>query len=459
MISRFKYRYLLYICLVCFMTGFNLICLEIILAQTAAPEYRLEASVDLSTPFVGQPVVYSVRFYAQRMPEDYDYLAPDFAGWWRGEQLVTEQAAILDGVSYTVRTFDTLIYPLQAEALMISPASLIIPETVFSDRAEVSSEAVTVEVKSLPDGAPSAFTGGVGRFTVTAQAETSTVTLGQPLTLRWTVTGMGNLAQIGQPSLQISDGWRIYADPTTTTSTTRGAGERIFAWRLIAEQAGTATIPAQSVAYFDPESVDYITLDVPEIVIDVLPDASGRRELPESERGANRPAALPLKPIPEFDTGSSGTVPIWAWAIPPMIVIATVWSQAFARRARMSRVLQRRERALNNAKTRLQSASRADGLAAFSQVQEAIARYVADKSNRDVNARTYAESEAILIAQGITSDAREALALCWLEAEEALYAPTGAIDLNQLLRRTAGVLTEIDQQWKTPPVSPERAEA
>jgi hypothetical protein len=420
-----------------------------VLSQDTAtpPQYRLEASVNLDAPYVGQQVVYSVRFYAQRMPEDYEYLAPDFAGWWRGEQIVTEQAEIVDGVPYTIRTYETLIYPLQADALTIPPAQLIIPQEVFSDRAELSSGPVTVAVQPLPDGAPASFTGGVGTFTVSAESESSTVTLGQPLTLRWTLTGAGNLAQIAQPSLQIPDGWRIYADPTTTTSTTRGAGERIFEWRLIPEVAGTSTIAAQTFAYFDPDTAQYVTLDVPEILIDVLPDASGQRELPASERRANRPAALPLKSVTQVEAASS--VPLWAWVIPPLIVIATAWGQAFMRQTRVAQTQQRRDRALSTAKNRLQTTSKGNGIAAFSSVQQAIAQYIADKTSGDVQGVNFAGTQKTLVSQEISAESREALALCWLEAEEALYAPAGAIDPNQLLRRTAGVLTEIDQQWNT----------
>jgi hypothetical protein len=419
-------------------------------AQTPA-EYRLEASVDLDAPFLGQQVVYSVRFYAQRMPatEDYEFLMPDLADWWRGEQIVTEHAEIVEGVSYTVRTFETLIYPLQAEALTISPARLVIPERVFADRAELSSGSVTVAVQPLPEGAPASFTGGVGRFNVTADMETRTVTLGQPVTLRWTVTGAGNLAQIGQPSLQFPDGWRIYADPTTTISTTRGAGERILEWRLIPELAGTATFPAQSFVYFDPETVQYVTLNIPEILIDVLPDASGRRELPETQRGANRPAALPLKRVPSLETAASDGVPFWAWGIPPLLLIITAWVQALAHQIRISSAANRRQSALTRAKTRLQNASKVEGSGSFSQVQQAITQYLADKSNSELRGLNFSELQSILVNQGISSEAREGLMLCWLEAEEALYAPAGAVDLNRLLRRTQGVLTQIDQQWKS----------
>jgi tetratricopeptide (TPR) repeat protein len=441
----FKRLRLLTTLLMLYVTG----CYNVVLSQEAPANYRLEASVDLQAPFVGQQVVYSVRFYAQRMPQDYEYLAPDFADWWRGEQIVTERAEIIEGVSYTVRTFETLIYPLQAGALTIPPVQLVIPETVFSDRADVSTGSVTVAVQPLPEGAPASFTGGVGRFNVEAETDTGTATLGQPLTLRWTVTGVGNLAQIGQPLLEIPDSLRIYADPTTTISTTRGSGERIFEWRLIPELAGTLTIPVQSFAYFDPEGSRYVTLDVPDIVIDVLPDASGGRELPETQRGANRPAALPLKPVTSFEAHLSGTVPFWAWIIPPLIVIITVWSQAVARRARISRAARRQKRALTEAKNRLQAASKAEGFNAFSQVHVTIKRYFADKTNRDPQALTYSEIHLLLVNHRIAPDAREGLALCWLEAEEALYAPVGAIELNQLVRRTAGVLTEIDQQWKT----------
>lgn len=414
---------------------------------------RLVASVTPENPFVGQQVVYSVRFYAQRMPADYQYIAPDFAGLWRGEQIITEGAEVLDGVSYTVRTYETLVYPLQPGPLTIAPARLVVSETVFSDRVALESNTVTVNVQPLPQGAPAAFTGGVGRFQVEAEAAASTITLGQPLTLRWTVTGAGNLAQIAQPDLMLPEVWRVYSDPTTTISTTRGAGERIFEWRLIAEQVGTQTIPAQTFAYFEPEAAQYVTMDVPELVIDVLPDAAGRRELPEARRSGNQPAALPLKTLSSASDSAFAvpSLPLWAWVIPPLAVLMTLGGQVVVQERRDRDQMRRQNRALSYAKAGLQAALRNSGSAVFSKVRMAVVQYAADLSNREVQGTVYAEIDEILSRRGIPPELRQALALCWLEAEEGLYAPADSVDADRLIRRTAAVLTAIDAQWKPPP--------
>ncbi len=428
--------------------------------DTAAPAFRVEASVDQSAPFVGQQVVHSVRFYAQRMParEDYLYMDPDGAGLWRGEQFITDRPAVLEGAQYTIRTYETLVYPLQPGPLTISSVQLIIPQTVFSDRVELTSNSVSINVQPLPAGAPASFTGGVGRFQVEARAATAVITIGQPLTLRWTVTGDGNLAQIGQPALILPPVWRAYADPVPTTFTTRGAGERIFEWRLIAEQAGTQTIPAQSFSYFDPDAVQYVMLDVPEIIIDVLPDAAGRRELPSaSSRDAgekNRPAVLPLKPVISPAASRGPILPLWVWAVPPMAVLMTMGGQVFVRERQDRERMRRQNRALSYAKAGLQAAGRSSGPTVFSQVMAVIVTYTADISDRDVRGTLYAEVDEILFSREIPSELREALALCWLEAEEGRFAPAevvGAVDAGRLIRRTAAVLAAIDAQWKPLP--------
>ncbi|MEM7697958.1 MAG: BatD family protein, partial [Verrucomicrobiota bacterium] len=68
-----------------------------------------------------------------------------------------------------------------------------------TDIRELVSNPVSVEVKPLPAGAPRSFTGGVGDFEVSHSASTDDVFVGDPISMTFRVSGVGNLRSLNEP--------------------------------------------------------------------------------------------------------------------------------------------------------------------------------------------------------------------------------------------------------------------
>jgi tetratricopeptide (TPR) repeat protein len=408
-------------------------------AAQPAP-YFAEAFITPAAPVVGQQTVYTVRVYMETATP-HDYLEPDFDGWWRGDQVTTTTAEVVDGRQYTVIVYETLLYPVRAGRVTIEAARIVMPETVFFARVELNTAPLLLDVLPLPDGAPASFNGAVGRFDAEINLDTQTVNLGTPLTLRYRISGTGNLAQIQQPSLQIPDGWRAYPNTAAVTRQTRGVGERIFEWRVSPQAAGTQVLPENQFSYFDPQSGSYQTVMMPSLTVEVLPSAEGERELPTFQRGALAPPPLTIK------TGLTDApigIPLWLWVLLPLMAGAA-WAGVNALAWRKGRMAERRRaNALYAAGRHLDAARKLSQAEAFTRVQTAVAGYLADRLNAPTPTLSLAEMDGLFSTIPAASPLIQVLQI----AEEGRYAPPGMVDVDAAIQQAASALQTVDAVWK-----------
>ena len=121
---------------------------------------------------------------------------------------------------------------------------------------------LTVQVDPLPTK-PTGFSGGVGKFNISAQLTKKEVKAGDPVTLRVVVGGNGNLKLIKQPVVNFPKDFDKYdakvTDKTKLTSTGVG-GNMIYDFLFVPRNQGTYTIPAVSFTYYDTDLNAYMTI-------------------------------------------------------------------------------------------------------------------------------------------------------------------------------------------------------
>jgi hypothetical protein len=117
-------------------------------------------------------------------------------------------------------------------------------------------------VKPLPAGAPTSFTGGVGTFTISREVSDTRLRQGDVFTMKVTISGTGNLQNIGEPELDLPDGFSLYGDPVMNENLSysfKGAeGSITFEFNIQASRSGDLTLPKTAFAYFDPKKEKYI---------------------------------------------------------------------------------------------------------------------------------------------------------------------------------------------------------
>src|SRR5205085_3876332 len=78
------------------------------------------------------------------------------------------------------------------------------------EKVTVTSDPITLEVKSLPPNAPPSFSGAVGNFTMASEAKPKNVQIGDPITVTATISGRGNFDRVNAPVLEQDAGWHKY---------------------------------------------------------------------------------------------------------------------------------------------------------------------------------------------------------------------------------------------------------
>lgn len=407
-------------------------------------EFFVQAGVDQTTLYQGEPVILTVRFATplDQPPPDYQYIEPDWINWWRGEQLISSAQISIDNQPYAVAIYEQWLYPSEAGQHTLEVGAMVIPATVFQDRIELRPPSLSVTVIPLPEGAPEAFQGVVGRFETDITIDPPTVTLGQPVTLRFTVIGAGNLEAITAPTLALPEGWRAYPNPALITLQNRGFGEKRFEWRLMADRVGSHSFPALLFSYFDPQRESYQTVANAPFQIDVLPTANGLRELPRFERAENagQPIALDLKPSDAVRNAID--VSGWWWIVPPLAVIMTGVALRVRQQQGAARRLARQQQAFNRAKARLQAARKMTGEGAYRELENTLSDYVMD--HHDLTQMTPFERPT-LIKERFDPERAEVLLTLFRWVEEARYAPAATIPIETLATQLYESLKRIER--------------
>lgn len=121
---------------------------------------------------------------------------------------------------------------------------------------------VTIQVDALPNK-PTNFSGGVGRFNISASLSKKEVKAGEPVTLRVVVGGIGNLKLIKQPVVNFPNDFDKYDAKVTdkTRLTSNGVeGNMVYDFLAVPRHQGTYTIPAVDFVYYDVNSDSYRTI-------------------------------------------------------------------------------------------------------------------------------------------------------------------------------------------------------
>ena len=135
----------------------------------------------------------------------------------------------------------------------------------------LTSKSIPITVNPLP-APPKGFSGGIGKFNISAEVDNHQVKAGEPVTLTYTVSGVGNIKLVDLANPMFTKAFETF-DPTILedVSTASGivAGSKKFQYTLIPRVQGMQSIPATDFIYFDLGKRAYATIHLPEIILEV----------------------------------------------------------------------------------------------------------------------------------------------------------------------------------------------
>ena len=447
----------------------------------------ISASADRESVYVGEQILLSYDLYSRYRIQNPKFGAvPSYTGFWAEPVFeasrLEQRPETVNGRSYnTSRLKQVALFPTvpgsqkieQLEFICDIPVrsrrrSLFDPDDFFnwdpfrSRQVTVRSEDITFTVKSLPGGAPSSFGGGVGDFSISAQAVKSGVTQGDPLTVQVVVEGYGNIHGVSEPMKPSTDQFKFY-DPKANVETSidgaRVGGKKTFEYVVIPTASGRIELPPFEMAYFSPGRTRYDVARTQPIALDVTPAQkveqvaiaapSGKavqlvgediRFIKPDQAGLSDQAGY-LHETPIFwalnGLPGLGLFAAWMWRRRQLKLEGDV---AYARKRRSRGEAAKR---LGNARELLSD----EGAAFYSEIHRTLSSFLADRMNLEVSGLTSADVNSLLVGRGVDQAVIDQVVEIIQTCDQARYAPSAAqaADRQNLLDRTTGVIDTLEQ--------------
>ena len=421
------------------------------------------SSVDNDGPYLGQQITYVFTIFQgpglDTSSIQVRYESPSFVGFWNSQNVEQkEYTSHINSTEYNVIELRTLLFPTVIGTAVIDPGALTVSAGTTGESQSFRSDTVSVQVRPLPAGAISGFTGAVGRFNVSAHVDAASTRTGEPIELEVVVSGEGNIETLPVPDWPDFDGWRVVEAPVTTETQVadgRVVGSRIYGMALVPERAGDLSIPEIGYPHFDPDSGEYVEAATAPISIlvtgtDGLPEAPLAHDTDPASAGKEG-VMRPIKPVPsslrQREEELSTSPAYWAaWAIPPLMVAgALVWRRRRASLEAARTELLRRS-ALPDARASLARAV-ASGIHPSVASADALLSYLSSRLEIKARGITHGEMLRHLGKAGLDKDLTQRVENTLAAGEAARYAPSPDVTggPGDQVERTAQLLGELEE--------------
>jgi hypothetical protein len=417
----------------------------IILAQTPdetpAPDFFIKAEVNNTNPYLGQQVTYLVkRYQAVSFPNPPYYEDQLINGFWSVPLIqrpsYTETIA---GRVYQVHPTHMAFFPTKPGPLTIPPTRLVIPMNRPEADLILESEGFQLEARSLPEGAPSDFSGAVGQFEIEAKLGATEGWVNEILTLTVEIGGSGNIETLSAPPLPQLQYWRFFDEKVTTEiplSPEIVKGVRRFQWSVVPGRAGEQEIPPLSFTYYDLEAGSYRTITSSPLPVTILPALEGEdnpafpQSLEENERQQVVKVASDIrhiKSVPEvFRDQGSYTMRSFFYGlglIIPVLLVGASWLwQRWRKLYGGDTPLARRRQAREKARQILREASQPSANP-YALAYRSLTLYLSDRLDQPIAGMTSDQLSSLLHQARLNPDLARRFQSQLTQAELHRFAP------------------------------------
>ena len=266
-------------------------------SQVSGKDLFLRVIPSKKSAYVGEQVVLTYKLYT-KVPVSSVSLSkmPSYAGFWTKDVsdnsgTLKQSSEYINGIEYTTAEIQkVIVVPQRSGKLALDPMTMeciaqirternnnrsMDPfEAFFNDpffnrnivnvKKELSSQALTLEVKNLPEnGKPASFAGAVGNYSFKSDIDKTELSTNEAVTLTLTVSGTGNVELLQMPEPVFPPDFEVY-DPKISTSTNVGpqglTGTKKAEYLAIPRRAGSFTIPSVEFSYYNSSTDSYEVL-------------------------------------------------------------------------------------------------------------------------------------------------------------------------------------------------------
>jgi hypothetical protein len=472
--------------------------------EAASPDMAenlfLRAVVDRTRITQGEQINLSFKLYTRVSVVNYAVTKnPAMTGFWSEDveipKNITLSSETINGKSYKVGVIKRVaLFPTQAGAMEIGPmevqTTVQVPYARSNDPFDAffrdpfgrntnyttASPKVNITVDPLPGQAPSDFKGAIGQFAMSTSLDKKTTRTNEPISLKITLSGTGNIKLLEAPALELPPDFEQYT-PKVSESINRSqgriSGSKTFEYLMIPRYPGLKVIKPVTMSYFDLKKREYVRLRSPQIEMNVeqgtaapAPTVAGVSR--EDVRMLSQDIRFIKIATPAFVRGGDRlyTHPFFlALVALPLLVIGGAYVYARQRQVvmldqagyRYRKAIKVAQKGLREAEYLLKDKSRQTAapssnqrLRFYSEVSRALWKYLGDKLNIPQASFSVEGAATRLHARGIDErligDLRTILETCDL----ARFAPT-SLELSAMQKTyddASRIIVELERTLK-----------
>jgi uncharacterized membrane protein len=274
--------------------------------QSGSNDVYLKAFASNANPVQGEGIIVTYKIFT-KVPINQINInkLSSFEGFWsqnliKDNEKFTQTQQVIDGEKYEVAEIRKIsLFPLKSGKLVIDPLELeciaqikrqtktktgdpffddffndsFFNQSYASVEKSLKSNPLVINVKPLPtEEKPVDFSGAVGSFTFKTDLDKTQGKTNDPIDLKCTITGKGNIQLIDKLNVSFPPDFDAYDPKITNNISTTAAGvsgSQTFDYLVIPRKAGKFTIKPITFSYFDLEKRRYVTLTSPSYTINV----------------------------------------------------------------------------------------------------------------------------------------------------------------------------------------------
>lgn len=243
--------------------------------QTSDPNLFSRIEVSKRNIYKGENIVVNYKVYTRYTGfniEDYDM--PMTSGLWKeeikpGKNGWQQTTQTVNGLNYYVLTLKKEIMSAQKSGdIKLEPFEIkaVIGRSFFNQGKSktIKSNSPILKIKELPTPKPNNFSNQVGsNYNISIDYSTDNLKTNEPLDIKITISGNGNLKQLTPPLLNLPQDFEIF-DPEIRDNIKINSygisGKKTFQYLVIPRHRGVFEIPEYNFTYFDINSKKYKTL-------------------------------------------------------------------------------------------------------------------------------------------------------------------------------------------------------
>lgn len=253
--------------------------------------FFIVAEVDNKNPYLNEQVVYTLKFYRNVKIGNNSVKMPEFKDFWveddNKDGRATEYEKIINNELYQITEVKKYLYPSKTGKIVI-PKTVLDVEIIYkrnvdnffgifsSTKSEVErlqTQEIILNVKNIPNNKPSNFSNVVGKnLKLETKISQNTGNIGEPINLRYTLSGKGNIFDFSGIKLNESPYYKLYNNkPKSYFSKVNNEriNQKDINFSVIPAQKGKITIPSKKIAYFDTEAKQFKDLTTKDVNLNI----------------------------------------------------------------------------------------------------------------------------------------------------------------------------------------------